>query len=49
MPTSYHPLFSTGESWAVAAKILRGTSAGGPYSTTHDLLRFARALVSGER
>lgn len=34
--------------WVVASQGLRGSSAGGGYSTTRDMLQFARGLVAGK-
>jgi CubicO group peptidase (beta-lactamase class C family) len=42
------PLKRVGESWVVADQNLRGSSAGGGYSTTRDMLKFARGLVAGK-
>ena len=47
-PGVARPLVPDGDSWAVADRIFRGTSAGGAVSTPRDLLRFARALVAGK-
>ncbi len=42
------PLKRDGKGWAVAEHGLRGNSAGGGYSTTRDMLKFARGLVAGK-
>ncbi len=42
------PLKREGASWVVADQNLRGSSAGGGYSTTRDMLKFARGLVAGK-
>jgi len=42
------PLIPADDGWKVANLPLHGTSAGGSVSTTRDMLRFARALVSGK-
>lgn len=41
------PLVRAGEGWAEADQPLRGSSAGGGYSTARDMLRFTRGLVTG--
>lgn len=42
------PLKRDGKGWAVAEHGLRGSSTGGGYSTTRDMLKFARGLVAGK-
>lgn len=42
------PLKRDGESWMTATHGSRGSSTGGGYSTTHDMLKFARGLVAGK-
>lgn len=42
------PLKREGASWVVTDQNLRGSSAGGGYSTTRDMLKFARGLVAGK-
>lgn len=43
-----YPLTREGKAWKVAPIGLRGTSAGGGYSTTRDMLRFVRGFVDGK-
>jgi CubicO group peptidase (beta-lactamase class C family) len=42
------PLKREGQGWVVANQGLRGSSAGGGYSTTRDMLKFVRGLVAGK-
>lgn len=42
------PLKREEKGWVIANQGLRGSSAGGGYSTTHDMLKFARGLVAGK-
>lgn len=42
------PLVKGAKDWEVSILGLRGTSAGGGYSTTNDMLKFARGFVGGK-
>jgi len=42
------PLKREEKGWVIANQGLRGSSAGGGYSTTRDMLKFARGLVAGK-
>lgn len=42
------PLKREEKGWVIANQGLRGSSAGGGYSTMHDMLKFGRGLVAGK-
>jgi CubicO group peptidase (beta-lactamase class C family) len=42
------PLKKGAKGWETADHGLRGTSAGGGYSTTREMLKFARGLIAGK-
>jgi CubicO group peptidase (beta-lactamase class C family) len=42
------PLKKGAQGWEAAEEGLRGSAAGGGYSTTQDILKFARGLVAGK-
>ncbi len=42
------PIVRQGTEWVTATQGLRGSSAGGSYSTPRDMLRFVRGLLAGK-